>query len=976
MPTVSQIIVRRRARQNRRRIRQNRQRWLLGAVTLLLLLFGVLPVGAALGSAALIYTQATRSLVTPEESIARRASVGVTALYDRTGTTLLLADQSEETEHWLTLDELPSVALQATLLAEDPDFLDTTRFDLSATVIRLWSNLIYGPLSPDTSIAGRLVRNVIAPLPERPTVDDINRETALVSEIKRRYSPETILEWYLNTADYGNQAFGLEDAAQTYLGKSALELTLDETALLAAIPLAAQYNPFDNEIAARGRQRDLLRALRAAGSITNEQFEAAAATVTVIRLSDDQPQQIAPDFVAYARRQAQDILDAQGRDGAQLVASGSLTIITTLDLDLYYQTECVMRIQLARLNGRATSPDTLDGRPCQAAADLTANPGALTSGAPDSASIVIMDATSGEIKALFGPATRLDAQPGVALYPFVYFTGFISGSHAASMVLDIPRQFPGATEGLIYRPGNPDGKYRGPLNLRDAAAGWLLPPAVQIARVQGLDAVLRRAHLIGLNSLGEDGRYDLSLLERGGAVSVLDMTYAYSVFASTGDMHGIPGRAIAPGYRQRNPVAVLRIEDTDGNLIWEYRDLEATNVFPREVGYILNDVLADQSRRREILGNEAAIFDLPRRAAVVSGVTGDLLENWTIGYTPQMVIGVHLTRSDQTPLALDAYGMEGAGVIWRALLSYAHDRDRLPAADWVRPEGLIQLNVCERSGLLPNTGCPVRNEIFIPQAGFQPAQADSYWQQVEVNSQTGLLASATTPTELRVSSLYFVPPPEAEDWWRANNLPLPPTQYDTVSRPELFSSVQILQPQPYAYVGGLVDVRGTIDPTNMQYFQVAYGQGQNPTDLFSIGGQQTQFTRGSSLGQWDTTGLSGLYNLFLTVVYQNGEREQASVQVIVDNLLPNVTLRAGEPGQIYRWPAESQITLEATADDDYAIQRVEFYRDGEFLGEVTQAPYTFVWDITDAGRFTFSAVAFDAVGNQSNSSVTVEVVRS
>ena len=152
----------------------------------------------------------------------------------------------------------------------------------------------------------------------------------------------------------------------------------------------------------------------------------------------------------------------------------------------------------------------------------------------------MIDALTGEIKTMIGAATKLDAQPGPTLYPFVYFTGFVSArSTPGSMVLDIPRQFPGASENLIYTPNNPDGRFRGPLNLRDAMSAWLLPPAAQVASESGLGRVLSFAHRIGLNSLGEDGRFDLSLLERGGAVSVLDMAYAYSVFASLGDMRGV-----------------------------------------------------------------------------------------------------------------------------------------------------------------------------------------------------------------------------------------------------------------------------------------------------------------------------------------------------------------------------------------------------------------------------------------------------
>lgn len=980
MASVAHIIRRRRARKSIRRTKQSRSRaWTIAILVVILLIVGV-PAGITLGGAAYTYVDAVRGLPAPEESLSLSPALGTTELYDRTGTTLL-ASQNEADQQWITLDALDSYVLQATLLSEDPDFLTATSFNLVNTFSRLWENALFGPLPLDTSLTGRLVRNVIAPAPSAISGEYIGREIALVAEIQRRYSPEEILEWHLNTNYYGNQLYGIQAAAQAYLGKDAVDLTVDEAALMAAIPLAPQYNPFDNETASRGRQLDLLRLMRSSSAITPDQFDLAAATITPILVAADQTEQIAPEFTAYARRQAQDLLDDQGRDGAQLVARGGLRIITTLDLDLYYQSECAISTHLDRLNGREPSPDALNGQPCMAAQYMQPVV-PLADNAPDTASLVLIDTATGEIRSMIGAATVVSEQPGPMLLPFVYFTGLLdarAGYNAGKMVLDIPSRFPGAVEGLIYAPANADGKFRGPINLRDAMAAWLLPPAVQVASSQGLDNVLRYAHRIGLNSLGEDGRYDLSLLERGGAVSTLDVAYAYSVFAALGDMRGVPAESVGRNYRQRNPVAVLRIEDTEGNIIWQYDSAAVTLnpfiVFPSEIGYLMNNILSDTARRRSMIGDTPTL-DLARQVAVVNGLTSDRTDNWTAGYTPQLVTAVHLSRSDSTPIPLDSLGLDGAAVIWRAVMLYAHDRDGLTPAEWTRPETVVELPVCERSGLLPNGVCPTRNEIFIAVSGYQPTQQDTYWQSVEINSSTGQRASANTSSELRVSNLYFIPPPEAEDWWRANNQPLPPEQYDTVSLPELFSSVQILQPQPFAYVGGVVDIRGTLDATNLAYYQLSYGLGQNPTSWIQIGDQQTAFNRGATLGTWDTTGLAGgLYNILLRVVRNDNTSETAAVQVTIDNNPPLVTLTAGEAERIYRWPADQSVELMADVDDDYAIDRVEFYHNGQLLGIDQEWPYGFTWDITRTGTENFSAVAFDAVGNVAQSDLTVTIER-
>ena len=720
-----------------------------------------------------------------------------------------------------------------------------------------------------------------------------------------------------------------------YLGKSALDLTLDEAALLAAIPSAPQYNPLDNETAARGRQDDALRALLQAEKIDSEAYDFGVTTLTPIQVAGGQWPAVAPEFSVYARRQARNILDDLGLDGGRLISRGGLKITTTLDLDLYYQSECALRTQLARLGGDGAAQDTLDGRPCESAIYLPQFNAVTLENPPDVGGLVVIDARTAEIKSMIGAVNAVAYQPGPVLQPFVYFEGFRTGDTPAEMVLDIPKPFPGAVEGLIYTPANPDGSFRGPINLRDAMSTGLLPPAVQIANEKRLDNILGRAHLLGLNSLDENARYDLSLLERGGQVSALDVAYSYSVLATMGEMRGVQVQPIARNYRGRDPVAVLRIADAAGEVLWEYGGStyepdcavapNCTFIFDDELGYLVNDILADQVTRAQVLGeSQVRVLDMGRPAAVVNGVTSNQRDAWTVGYTPQLVTGVHLGRLDSEGMTLDPLGLQGAAPVWRAVMDYAHNRDDLAVDDWFRPENIVELLVCERSGLLPNGVCPTRREVFI--RAIQPTREDSYWQSFDINSQTNQLATVNTPAGLRSERIYFVPPPDALDWWEANNQPLPPTEYDTVSRPELLGAAALLQPAPFAYVGGVVDVRGSMDDSNMQYYQLAYGQGLNPEQWTQIGGQQQEFTRGASLGTWDTTALDGLYSLRLTVVLNDNSLETDVRQVTVDNQSPTVSLTAGEEAQtVFRWPADRTITLNAEVVDNLAIDHVEFY---------------------------------------------------
>lgn len=989
--SVAHIVRRRRARRARRKQHRAmlRNRWL--AVLLFLAIMLITPLSIVFGGALLQYSGAIDGLPEPQQTIYRDPIIGPTRLYDRSGSTLLVSVQDPlgDQRTWITLDSLPQAIIAATLIMEDPDFLSSAGFDLFSTTARLWFNLLSDvPVGADSSLTSRLVHNVIAPPPEVISREYRTREIALIAEINRRYDKRAILEWHLNTNYYANEAYGIEAAAQIYFGKPAAALTLDEIAMLATIPPAPQFNPWDDEAAARGRQGVLLSEMLEQGAITPAQYADASTIITIVQRDTAQIAQIAPEFTAYAREQAEAILDGMGMEGARLVARGGLQITTTLDLDAYYQAQCTLDTHLARLNDTPEPTNALNGQPCIAAAYLPPISTALGALPPNNGILVLLDVATGEIRAMIGAGDRPTAQPGVTLHPFVYLEGFLTTLYTpATMVLDIPRQFPGAIEGLIYPPQNPDGQFRGPLSLRDAMASGLLPPAVEIANTRGLSQMFVPARRMGIVSLRED-IYDLSLLERDGAVSVLEIGYAYSVFAAQGDMRGLPVTPLAPGYRRHNPVAVLRISENDGTVLWEYdpqigqpctQSANCTNVLQSSPAYLVNSILADARARGRVLGEIAASVELSRPAALVNGVTGTRADAWTVGYTPQWVFAVHLGRADSAPMTLDAWGVTAAAPVWKAIMEYIHARDAVPVTDWMPPDDIVTRQVCERSGQLPNGICPMRDEIFNNLA--VPAVEDTFWRAVEINADTGQLATINTPATSRATRIFFVPPDEALDWWRANNLPLPPAQYDTVSAPPALGGAAIVQPEPFTYVSGVVEIRGSIEVEDMQYYQLAYGQGIGDPDAWiAISGQISAVTPNAPLGTWDTAGLDGIYNVRLQVVLQDNTVRTSSVQVTVDNQVPTVTLAArgaqtGTEGLLFVFPDDQALELSAQAADNLAVDRAEFYYNGQLLGVDRTTPYGFIWDITRTGIEEFTAVVFDAVGNIATTSLTVEVRR-
>jgi membrane carboxypeptidase/penicillin-binding protein PbpC len=551
------------------------------------------------------------------------------------------------------------------------------------------------------------------------------------------------------------------------------------------------------------------------------------------------------------------------------------------------------------------------------------------------------------------------------------------------MVLDIPQQFSGTAPGLIYVPGNRDGVYRGPMNLRDAMSAWLLSPAVEVANRARLDSVITIAHRLGVNSL-TDGGYDLSLLERGGAISTLDVAYAYSVFAAMGEMRGLPTAPLGRDFRVYNPTAVLRIEDAEGNVLWS-RDgagIQPIVVTDSALVYLINDVLADAASRRATLTSidDSAIrvtdpSGRERTTAIVSGVTSNNRDAWTAGYTPQFVVAVRVGREDSGEMLLDAQGFNGAAPIWRAVMQYAHNRDNLDIREWTRPEAVIVRNVCDTSGLSPNGVCPTYDDVFL--TGQPPAQ-DTFWQNVAINSLTGNRATASTPAGQRTERIYFVPPSAALDWWQQRNLPLPPEELDPITTANVQSANLILRPEALQFVGGVVEIRGTVDVANMESYQLSYGQSLDPQQWFSISDPQTAYTPGGLLGTWNTAGLDGVYTLRLTVRLRDSQVEESTVFVTVDNQPPTVTLGAGvdDAGnpRVYRFPGDVAVTLEADVLDN-AIDRVEFYANGEFLSVDNEWPFSADWQITRAGAQIFTAVAFDTAGNSQSADLLVDIAR-
>jgi len=995
-------------RRQRRRVRARtgpgRLLQIAGFFMLLVFLSGLFSILAAVGGTVGVYAYFAKDLPEPEQIEIVEQTFETTRIYDRTGDVLLweIIDPHAGDRVWVPLDQVPEHLICATVAIEDRTFWENPGVNPRGILRAFISNLRGQRVQGGSSITQQLIKNVLIDPEERivsaegPRLRDYLRkvkEAILALEVTRRYSKEQILEWYLNTNFYGNLAYGIEAAAQVYFGKSVDELTLSEAATLAAIPQFPGMNPFDNPEAARERQRLVLDQMVRQGCITPEEAEAAGMEPWHLASATEQFDFLAPHFSVYVRNQLEEMF------GPDLVYRGGLRVYTTLDYDLQQQAQCVARAHIRRLSGEdeQTVIEEALAEGCEAAQYLP--PLRAYDVGKDhkvsNAAVVVLRPGTGEILAMVGSLDYWDdsidgrfnaalglRQPGSSFKPFTYVTLLSQGYSAAHLFWDVRTAFeqPGRPP---YVPENYDRRYHGPQRLRSALANSYNIPAVAALQLAGVDNVIRTAHKMGINSLDRGLEYyGLSLTLGGGEVRLLDMVYAYSVFANYGVMIGqpVPVEQLRPGYRELDPVAILRVEDRNGNVLYEYTEPQRREILSPQLAYLMISILSDRQARWPAFGHPNALeLSNDRPAAAKTGSTNDWRDAWTIGFTPQLVTGVWVGNSDNSEME-NVPGSKGAAPIWHAVMEYAlQDEEVLP---FPRPDGLVERQVCAVSGHLPTEHCPVVTELFIP--GTEPTEECDIHQVFLVNRETGRLCTVFTPPELCEERVYEVYPPEAADWLASldeeHRPPTPPTEYDTVYGPApADAEVAITHPSPYAYVsGGVITVTGNARGGDFNFYRLAFGEGLNPTEWIQIGPDHGNQVDHGVLEYWDLTGLDGLYSLQLTVVDHSSAMRQATIQVTVDNVTPTVELSYPPDGKVYILGKDEWVNINAEVTDNYAIARVEFYRNDEEepFAVRTVPPYNINWFITELGEQRFRAVVYDAAGNRAESDVvTVRVER-
>lgn len=564
-----------------------------------------------------------------------------TIIYDRMGITELYRLYDEENRIIIDHDAIPDMVRYATIASEDTEFYSHHGINPLSIVRALWANLKSGEIEQGGStITQQLARALY--LSNDQTFERKFREALLAIKIDRALTKDEILDLYLNTIPYGSNAYGIEVAADLFFQKHARDLTIDESALLAALPNAPTYfSPYkthENEL--RLRQEAILEKMYALGYISRDEYTLANSSDTLARITPRTQPITAPHFVFAV------IDELRTRYSEEELRTQGFRVITTLDLDLQASGEQAVR-EGAKKN--------------------------LVRGASNAA-LVALDAKTGDVLTMVGSKDYYDKsidgnvnvtlekrQPGSAFKPFAYATAFTKGFQPETPIYDRLINFGPDGSGKNYIPQNYDGKFHGLLTMRQALSMSLNIPAVQTLALAGVADTIKLATAMGITTLNEPNRYGLSLVLGGAEVRPLDMANAFSVFGQEGRAH--------------TTRTIHTIFNTAGTEIALHEKQQDKQVLDPEVARKINSILSDNSARTPIFGpNSPLAFPTGVTVAGKTGTTQNFRDAWTVGYTPSIAVAVWAGNNDNRPMNPGADGIYVAAPIWRDFMNQALKR--------------------------------------------------------------------------------------------------------------------------------------------------------------------------------------------------------------------------------------------------------------------------------------------------------------
>jgi len=847
-----------------------------------------------------------------------------TRIYDRNGSLIYeILDPNAGRRTYTNLDDISPYLIAATIATEDKDFYTNPGFDPWGILRAFWQNYTSGEVvSGASTITQQLARSLLLSPEERSQVTTQRkaREIVLAAEITRQYSKDEILELYLNEIYYGNLAYGIEAAAETYFNVSAGQLDLAQASFLASLPQApAVYDVFTNRPAALLRHADVLGLMvqlsGERGCIPVNQSsipvcvnlnEAVAAAqeiegYTFVQRTIDMPY---PHWVNYIRAQLEAQFDPQ------TIYRSGFKVYTTLDPELQDYAQASIREQVDSL------------------AENSASDGALVAIQPSSGQVLAMvgsadfynEEISGQVNMAVAPR-----QPGSSIKPLTYTAAFEKGWTPATLIWDVPSEFPPSGDPDDtrdpYEPVNYDGKFHGPVLARTALGSSYNVPAVKTLAYVGIyddprtpekDGFIAFAERMGITTLTRDD-YGLSLTLGGGDVSLLELTGAYSVFANSGL------RAV--------PYSIERIEDHNGSIVYQHDPSNDRQVIRSDHAYLISSILSDNAARTPAFGANS-ILKLPFTVAVKTGTTNDFRDNWTLGYTPDIAIGVWIGNADYTPMT-NISGVAGAAPAWADVMQWAIENYAAgDPASFKRPDSIEDQVICSATGAEPSERCSdEKAEIFAQ--GQPPLEAaDDIWQEVEIDTWTNLKAGpacsefAEEKLTLNVTdewAIKWIKENDAGREW-AKNMGFSDS---IVCTPKEECSSE--SPRPTIVFVGLsvdgdvtsadLDIYAVVHATkNFKQFKVQYGVGNNPTKWKTLLKSTDQYTQPQKLIQWNVYEAEAS-RITLRIYMESSKDTFAEKRIHLNLLAPTLEpteeiFPTGTPEPIETWPPSDTSTPE------------------------------------------------------------------
>jgi len=648
----------------------------------------------------------SRDLPTPGKLSAQNLSQS-TKVYDKNGVVLYDVYEGNVNRTYVTLPEVSKTFQEATIAIEDKDFYTNQGFSLMGYLRSIRNFFIARGISGGGStLTQQLVKNTL--LSSEQTLPRKIKELILAIQVDQKYSKDQILELYLNIAPYGGTAVGVEAAAEHYFGKKANQLSLVESSILAGMPQSpSYYSPYGQYPKAYiARTTDVLRRMREDGYITRVQEEAAIKQLPRVKFQAQRQAIKAPHFSFYIK----DLLIQQFGEG--MVESGGLQVYTTLDYTLQQQAEDIVKEEVEK------------------AKNLKVGNGAA----------VVLNPKNGEILAMVGSKDFFDEgqfnvitkslrQPGSSIKPVTYAAALEKGYTASSLLMDTKTVFHTPGSEKDYVPVNYDGKFHGPTQMRFALGNSFNLPAVKMVALVGVKNMLQVAHNMGISTLAPTqenlNRFGLAVTLGGAEVKPLEYAAALGAFANGG--------------KKTEPVAILKVTNKKGDVLYEYKDPSEKQVIPEEVAFIISHILLDNNARSITFGTNSYLNIPGRTVAVKTGTTDDKRDNWTVGWTPSMLVLTWVGNNDNSAMSPTlASGVTGAAPIWRRIIMAALKGKG--NEEFKKPDNVVAMEIDAYGGGLPVDGQPKRTEYFIK--GTEPTGSSKIYKEIKVSkSDNNKLAS-------------------------------------------------------------------------------------------------------------------------------------------------------------------------------------------------------------------------------------------